>query len=150
MTPDPELEAQGSPAKVESGQKSITNFFKKASKVVEQEGGKIAVQSEDLQEVLTDPTPEEASTPQPLESAKHSDPASVEEEVPAPKPAKKGRKNRTNAQRRAAKERAKQAALEPSVRTQGMGVNALCLVWVVVAIFAGCTVAGVAGWFIEA
>jgi hypothetical protein len=102
------------------------------------------------QEVLTDPTPEDSSTPQSLESADHPETAPVEEEVPALESAKKARKNRTNAQRRAAKERAKAAALGPSVRIRGMVITAQCLAWVVVAIFVVCTAAGVASWFIEA
>ncbi|KAG9199421.1 hypothetical protein G6514_008486 [Epicoccum nigrum] len=164
-------------------QKSITNFFKKASKVVEQENLMMGVQPEDLQtppahftlepeaeesksatsledtestevdelnlEVLTNLTPEGSPTPRSLESAEHLEPEPPNEGVPALKPAKKARKNRANAQRRAAKKRAKEAAPEPSVRIRGMDVDAVCLAWVVAAIFAGCTVAGMVSWFIE-
>jgi len=100
------------------------------------------------QEVLTDPKPEESSTPQPLESTNHAEPAPVEEKVHVLKPTKKARKNRTNAQRRTAKERAMEAALEPTLRIRGMDNNAVCLAWVVVAMFAVCTAASVAGWFV--
>lgn len=99
------------------------------------------------QEVLTDSMPEESSTSQPSESANHPEPVPVEEKDHALKPTKKARKNRTNAQRRAAKERAKQAASEPFVRVR-VDIDVMCLAWVVAAIFACCIVAGVAGWFI--
>ncbi|OSS47207.1 hypothetical protein B5807_09785 [Epicoccum nigrum] len=180
---DSGLQSSASPAEITGRQKSITDFFKKASKVVEQENLKMAVQPEDLQthqarftlepepkksksaksledtestevdeptlEVLTDLRPEESPTPRSLESAEHLEPAPPEEEVPAVKPAKKAMKNRINAQRRAAKKRAREDALEPSVRIRGMDVNAVCLAWVVAAVFAGCTVAGMVSWFIE-
>jgi hypothetical protein len=171
-------EAHVSPAEATGKQKSITDFFKKASKGVavvsaypaedlQPSPESVASEAEDetavssvtkntepaetsntTQEVLTDSTPEESSTPQSLESANQPEPAPTAEEVPTLKPAKKARKNRTNAQRRAAKERAKAAALEPSVRIRGMDVDAVCLAWVVVAMFVVCTAAGVAGWFI--
>ena len=99
------------------------------------------------QEVVTDSMPEESSTSQPSESANHPEPVPVEEKDHALKPTKKARKNRTNAQRRAAKERAKQAASEPFVRVR-VDIDVMCLAWVVAAIFACCIVAGVAGWFI--
>ena len=100
-----------------------------------------------IQEALTDPAPDQSSTPQPLEPANHPEPAPIEEEVPALKPAKKTRKSRTNAQRRAAKERAKQIASEPFVQAR-VDIDVMCLASVVVAIFACCIVAGAAGWFI--